>query len=226
MASGKVARRAVAGDVAALLDSPEIAPLIAALEVRGRGRKGYGPRALEGACLINGLYGLSTWTRVAALIADHPALQEALGGCPSVGASYRFATKLREHSEALADCLDRIAASQQAEVPDLGRDVAIDASNLEAFANGHRHVSKGGAERERYSDPDASWGHRSAISTRGAGSFYGLQDQPRVLHPNRAAARIDGDDGAAERVAVRRSAPRRTTRARLSPRDVRCRQGV
>lgn len=30
-------------------------------------------------------------------------------------------------------------------------------------------------ERERFSDPDASWGHRSAVSTRAAGSFYGFK---------------------------------------------------
>ena len=34
-------------------------------------------------------------------------------------------------------------------------------------------VRDGGPERERYSDPGASWGHRSAVSTRAAGSFYG-----------------------------------------------------
>lgn len=175
MASGKVARRADARDIAALLDSPELAPLIRDLEVHGRGRKGYGPRALVGACLVKALYGLPTWTRVAALISDHPGLQEALGGCPSVWAAYRFFTKLRSHPNELAACLERIATSLQAEVPDLGLDVAIDASNLEAFANGHRLVSRGGPERERYSDPDASWGHRSAISTRGAGSFYGYK---------------------------------------------------
>jgi Transposase DDE domain len=175
MASGKVARRADARDIAALLDSPELAPLIRDLEVHGRGRKGYGPRALVGMCLIRALYGIATWTRVAALVADHHGLQDALGGCPSVWAAYRFSTKLREHSQELADCLDRIATSLQAEVPGLGRDVAIDASNLEAFANGHRLLSKDGPERVRYSDPDASWGHRSAISTRGAGSFYGYK---------------------------------------------------
>jgi IS5 family transposase len=57
----------------------------------------------------------------------------------------------------------------------LGEDVAIDASDMPAFANGQRYVSKGGPERERFSDPDASWGHRSAISTRAAGSFYGYK---------------------------------------------------
>lgn len=29
-----------------------------------------------------------------------------------------------------------------------------------AFANGQRYVSQHGPERERFSDPDASWGHR------------------------------------------------------------------
>jgi hypothetical protein len=53
--------------------------------------------------------------------------------------------------------------------------VSIDASDLPAFANGQRFVSKGGRERERFSDPDASWGHRSAVSTRRGGGFYGFK---------------------------------------------------
>src|SRR5437763_865349 len=36
-----------------------------------------------------------------------------------------------------------------------------------------RYVKKGGPLRERYSDPEATWGHRSAVSTRSGGSFYG-----------------------------------------------------
>jgi hypothetical protein len=38
-------------------------------------------------------------------------------------------------------------------------------------------VSKGGRERalEEYSDADASWGHRSAVSTRKGGGYYGYQ---------------------------------------------------
>lgn len=53
--------------------------------------------------------------------------------------------------------------------------MAIDASDLPAFANGQRLVSKNGPERERFSDPDASWGHRSAVSTRRGGGFYGYR---------------------------------------------------
>jgi hypothetical protein len=176
MAFSKVARRTVVGDVAALLDSPEIAALIGELEaLRWTGRKGFGTRALLGACLVKSLFGLPTWTITAALIAEHPGLQEALGGTPSVWAMYRFANKLRENRPALNACLDACAASLRSQHPDFGRDVAIDASDLPAWANGQRYVSKGGRERERFSDPDASWGHRSAVSTRKGGGFYGYK---------------------------------------------------
>jgi hypothetical protein len=175
MASGKVARRTAVGDVAELLDSPEVAALIDALSPRGRGRKGFGPRALVGACLVKTLFALPTWTRVAALIAEHPGLQDALGGSPSCWACYRFTVKLRENQPALADCLDAVTAELQDALPEYGVDVAIDASDLPAYANGQRYVYSGGPERERFSDPDASWGHRSAVSTRSAGSFYGFK---------------------------------------------------
>jgi hypothetical protein len=84
-------------------------------------------------------------------------------------------TKLREHSEALADCVDRLAESLLAEVPGYGVDTAIDASDLPAYANGQRFLYNNGPERQTYSDPDASWGHRSAISTRSRGGFYGYR---------------------------------------------------
>jgi IS5 family transposase len=181
VATGKIARRTAVCDVAALLDSPEVAALIAELDaLRWTGRKGFGTRALVGACLIKSLFALPTWTWVAALIAEHPGLQEALGSCPSVWACYRFARKLRENRPALEACLDSIAAALQAEYPAIGRDVAIDASDMPAFANGQRYVSQGGKERERFSDPDASWGHRSAISTRKGGGFYGYKIQAAV----------------------------------------------
>lgn len=176
MASGKVARRADTDEIRALLDSDEISRLIDETDgLRVTGRRGYGARPLVGACLIKALYGLPTWTRVASLIADHHGLQDALGGCPSLWACYRFTTKLREHSDLLADCLDSIASSLRAEFPGIGHDTAIDSSNLEAFANGRHHLYPDGPMREHFSDPDASWGHRTGISTRGSGKFYGYK---------------------------------------------------
>jgi len=38
----------------------------------------------------------------------------------------------------------------------------------------YRYIQHG-PERERFSDPDASWGHRSAVSTRKGGGFYGYK---------------------------------------------------
>jgi IS5 family transposase len=171
-----VPRRSVASEVATILDSPEVTALVAELEsIRFVGRKGYGPRALLGACIVKALYALPTWTRVADLIAEHPGLADALGGTPSHWACYRFATKLRKERDRIAACVDALAAALREQYPDMGREVAIDASDMPAYANGQRYVYNGGPERERYSDPDASWGHRSAVSTRKGGGFYGYK---------------------------------------------------
>jgi hypothetical protein len=176
MAVGKVPRRSVATEVATILDSPEVAALVAELDaLRFVGRRGYGARAMLGACIVKALYALPTWTRVSDLIAEHPGLEAALGGAPSHWACYRFARKLRAEREVLAGCLDALAASLREQYPEMGQEVAIDASDMPAYANGQRYIYNGGPERQVYSDPDASWGHRSAVSTRKGGGFYGYR---------------------------------------------------
>jgi hypothetical protein len=128
-----------------------------------------------GMALVKSLYAIPTWSRTAALVSEHPALQAALGCAPSVYACYRFATKLRVHSDKLDACIGGVLSGLRVSHSELGRDVSIDASDLPAYANGQRFLSKGGPERERYSDPDASWGHRSAVSTRKGGGYYGFK---------------------------------------------------
>jgi hypothetical protein len=177
LASPNVARRSAA-ELAGLLDSPEIQALIQELEAtRWTGRPGYPIRSVVGACLVKSLYAIPTWTRTVALIAEHAALRETCGAAPSVDAMYRFTAKLRRHRPLLDACLDRVTSALRARLPEYGRDLAVDASDLPAYANGQRYVSKGGRERapEEYSDPDASWGHRSAVSTRKGGGFYGYK---------------------------------------------------
>lgn len=178
MAGNRVTGRpaGVAETLSTILDSPEVTSLVDELEaLRWTGRKGYPIRSLVGACLVKSLYAIPTWTKVAALVAEHAALREVLGDAPSVYALYRFSAKLRQHKPLLDACLDRIVEAVSAEYPEYGTDVAIDASDMPAFANGQRFVKQGGPERERFSDPDASWGHRSAVSTRSAGGFYGYK---------------------------------------------------
>ena len=168
-----------ASALAGILDSPEIGRLIAELEeTRWTGRPGYPLRAMVGMALAKSLYSIPTWTRTVALVREHAALREAIGGSgepPSHWACYRFATKLRTYSDLLDACIARVLDRLHRENPEMGRDLAIDGSDLPAYANGQRFVSKGGRERERFSDPDASWGHRSAVSTRKGGGYYGYK---------------------------------------------------
>jgi transposase, IS5 family len=181
--SNSVARRSAAAELAGLLESPEIQRLIAELEAtRWTGRPGYPIRTMIGIMLAKSLYTIPCWTRVLALIQEHAALRAALGcwtddEVPSIDACYRFTAKLRKHKDMLDRCVSSVVKSLKDENPELGKHIAIDASDLPAYANGMRLKSKNGPERtpEEYSDPDASWAHRSAISTRGAGSFYGYR---------------------------------------------------
>ncbi|MGI8479659.1 MAG: hypothetical protein ACR2M2_07355, partial [Gaiellaceae bacterium] len=164
---------APSAEIAEILDSPEVALLVSELDaLRWTGRKGYGTRALVGACLVKSLYAIPTWTRVASLIAEHHALQSALGGAPAHWARDCFSGNLLDQKPLLDACLAGVVAALRDRLPEYGHDVALDASDLPAYANGQRFGSKGGRERERFSDPDASWGHRSAVSTRKGGGFY------------------------------------------------------
>jgi transposase len=166
-----------------LLESPEIAGLIGELEgTRWTGRPGYPIRSMVGLMLAKSLYAMPTWTRTLALIEEHAALRAAIGcwtdkEVPSIDACYRFTAKLRKHKDMLDRCIVGVVGSLHEAIPEMGKDIAIDASDMPAYANGQRYVSKGGRERapEEYSDPDASWGHRSAVSTRKGGGFYGYR---------------------------------------------------
>jgi hypothetical protein len=89
--------RSDAVQLAALLDSPEIAQLVSELAAtRWTGRPGHPIRTMVGMALAKSVYTLPTWTRTAALVAEHAALRAALGctdaaDVASVHACYRFA---------------------------------------------------------------------------------------------------------------------------------------
>ena len=166
---------------------PEFRQLIAELEAtRWTGRPGYGVKTMVGLCLVKHVFALPTWTRVTGLVAEHWKLQRVLGcegAPPSHWSAYRFSRKLRENGESVQRCIDAVITGLKAKLPAYGTDLAIDASDMPAYANGQRYLSKNGPERDRYSDPDASWGHRSAVSTRKGGGFYGFKLQAAVCTP-------------------------------------------
>jgi transposase, IS5 family len=181
MTTPKVARRPVAEDLSDILDSSEVTHLVDELQAtRWTGRPGYPIRAMVGLALAKSLYALPTWTRTVALVREHAALAVVIapdGDVPSVYACYRFTAKLRDHAALLEECIASVIRALKKANPLLGWDVAIDASDMPAYANGKSRKFKDGPERtpDEYSDPDASWGHRSGISTRGGGSFYGYK---------------------------------------------------
>ena len=106
-----------------------------------------------------------------ALVKDHAGLQDVLGAVPSTDAAYGFTAKLREHKDMLAACIAKVLASLHSAHPEMGGTVAFDGSDLPAYANGQRFVKRGGELRKRFADPDASWGHRSSISTSSGGGY-------------------------------------------------------
>jgi len=175
----KVPPLSAVGQLAEVLDSPEIAALVSELEAtRWTGRPGYPIRSMVGMALAKSIYAVPTWTRLVALVTEHPALRAAISGgtpVPSVYACYRFTAKLRVYGDMLTGCIDRVTAGLAAQLPEYGRNVAIDGSDMPAYANGQRYRYNHGPERETFSDPDASWGHRSAVSTRKGGGFYGYK---------------------------------------------------
>jgi hypothetical protein len=88
--------------------------------------------------LAKSIYAVPTWTRLAALVSEHPALRAAITRgtpVPSVYACYRFAAKLGTYGDLLSACLDRVNATLHAAHPDMGTNIAIDGSDLAAYAN-------------------------------------------------------------------------------------------
>lgn len=76
-------------------------------------------------------------------------------------------------------CIVSVLRSLHDELPDLGQNIAIDGSDLPAYANGQRYIYNHGPERKRFSDPDASWGHRSAVLDPQGRRVLRLQDSRR-----------------------------------------------
>jgi IS5 family transposase len=167
MTSASVALTA-AQEVASLLDSPEISSLIEEIEyLRWTGRPGYAIRVMLGIAFTKSIYAIPTWTRTLALVGEHAGLRAAIGcvddkDLPSIDAIYRFTKKLRLCEGQRQDCTDAVLEALRSKNHEIGKNVAIDASDMPAYA-------KDG------SDADATWAHRSGVSNRPGGTFLGYK---------------------------------------------------
>jgi hypothetical protein len=173
MASQNVARRRDV-ELAVILDSPEINRLIEDLEsAKWTGRPGYSTRALMGVALVKSIYGISTWSKTVALVHEHEGIQRALGDVPSVYAAYRFAAKLVAHKELVDSCVARVLERLRSTRPGMGENIAIDGSDLPAHSSVASYTNGEARKPGEYSDPDASWGYRTAVDTKKSKWFYG-----------------------------------------------------
>src|SRR5215213_1157389 len=69
------------GQLAEVLDSPEIAALVSELEAtRWAGRLGYPIKSMVGMTLAKSIYAVPTWTRLVALVAEQASLRAAVSG--------------------------------------------------------------------------------------------------------------------------------------------------
>lgn len=122
MALRSIPSRAPARMVDKILGSDEVQILIGELEQkRTVGRRGYGVRALLGACFVKSLYRFATWRETADLIREHQALQDVLGGAPSEWACYRFFSKLLKNRRLVEDCIGQILPALREQRPEFGR---------------------------------------------------------------------------------------------------------
>ena len=143
------------------------------------------------------MYAIPTWTRTVRLVAEHDALRAALGcedAAPSEWACYRFTAKLRAYKPLLDSCIAAVLARLRDANPGMGESIAIDGSDLPAYANGQRYVSKGGAERGGSLTPSDVGPSLRSLDTQGR-RVLRLQAARRCLHDHGTAARMGDSHG-------------------------------
>ena len=143
--------------LAQILEFDAVQGLIADLEAaRWTGRKGYPIRVKFAALLAQYVYVIPTITGLVRSLKDNPKLQEACGirsprQTPSEDALYRFRKKLLDNP-VLAEAIRKVVNTLPLLLADFGHQVAIDATDIEAWCN---------TARKELRDRDAEWGMRN-----------------------------------------------------------------
>ena len=151
------------GFLAAVLDGIDAAPLVSVLESyhRETGRPGYPPRAMLRAYLAKFVLNIRYGNALLEQLRSSPRLREVCGfgdDIPSESALSRFVARLRKHRAMLERCITETVDQLRAELPGLGRVVAVDATAVDSFSNPNRSVP---------TDPDARWGVKHSARAKG-----------------------------------------------------------
>jgi IS5 family transposase len=132
--------------------------LIIALEKEHwTGRKGYPVRGMWSAFIAGVLYDCHSIAEVARLLERNKDVRLVCGfskdNLPGEDALGRFLKKLLGQEGLLEECFASLVERLRQSLPGFGAKLAVDATDIEAYSNGHRKSP---------SDPDAAWGVKGA----------------------------------------------------------------
>jgi IS5 family transposase len=117
------------------------------------GRKGYSVRGMWSVLIAGLVHQCNSLAGVVRLLQRDKNTRLACGfspdNFPSEDALGRFLKKLVEHGDLVERCFTDLVAELRQLLPGFGDKLAVDSTDIKAYANGHRHSP---------SDPDAQWG--------------------------------------------------------------------
>ena len=155
--------------IGAILDEMACPELFEQLRERRQNcRPGYDPEVMWRATLLRYLLGLPYVKDLLAILATSPELRTLCGfdgRLPSESTFSRFTSRLLEYDDLVDQLFQQVVAragevidgavegSANKKLPRFGQDVAIDSTDVEAYAR---------ARKENPVDPDATWGTRTS----------------------------------------------------------------
>ena len=137
----------------AVFDVLEDGAILSRLQAyRPTGRPGHPLKALWKAYVASFHLNLPHTNALIRELEDDPHLREVCGFDPDASLPHRrtfnrFIQRLSHHADLVDDCLAHLTQQLKTLLPDLGREVAIDASVIRTHSNPNKN-----------SDPEASWG--------------------------------------------------------------------
>lgn len=160
------------GRLTMVLEALDAEKLLAAMErERWTGRKGYPVRGMWSALIAGLLYQCHSLAEVVRVLRRDKGVRTVCGfskdKMPSEDALGRFLKKLVRHEALLEACFEGLVEQLRHLLPGFGAKLAVDSTDILAYANGHR---------EAPSDPDARWG------AKGAGHRAGKGEKNRDLY--------------------------------------------
>ena len=167
-----------ASEILDQVDDTKIVALLQRPPAKGGrdGRPAYPPRALLKALLSKYILNLEYDLDLVAQLRRDPDLRETCGfgnKVPSASTFSRFRKRLIPHVEEVERCFAAITKALRPYLPGLGKAVAIDSTDIEAWANGLR-------AKDKIADTDARWGYRhSARLNTNRGKRKGKKGSPK-----------------------------------------------